>query len=31
VAALKLQTMGIRIDKLTSEQVNYLSSSDMGT
>lgn len=31
VAALKLQSMGIAIDKLTKEQVKYLSSHDMGT
>ena len=31
VAALKLQTMGIRIDELTVEQVKYLASSEMGT
>jgi adenosylhomocysteinase len=31
VAALKLQTMGISIDKLTAQQARYLSSSDMGT
>jgi len=31
VAALKLQTMGIRIDRLTGEQARYLASSDMGT
>jgi adenosylhomocysteinase len=31
VAALKLQTMGISIDKLTAQQAKYLSSSDMGT
>jgi len=31
VAAIKLQTMGIRIDTLTDEQVKYLASSDMGT
>jgi len=31
VAALKLQTMGVRIDRLTSEQARYLESSDMGT
>ena len=31
VAALKLRTMGIRIDRLTKEQVSYLSSSEMGT
>ncbi len=31
VAALKLQTMGIEIDRLTAEQVAYLASSDSGT
>jgi adenosylhomocysteinase len=31
VAALKLRTMGIAIDRLTNEQVRYLASSDMGT
>jgi adenosylhomocysteinase len=31
VAALKLKSMGIQIDTLTSEQRKYLSSSDMGT
>jgi len=31
VAALKLRTMGIRIDCLTAEQTKYLASSDMGT
>ncbi|MBM4019639.1 MAG: adenosylhomocysteinase [Planctomycetes bacterium] len=31
VAALKLQTMGIAIDRLTREQADYLASSDMGT
>ena len=31
VAALKLRTMGIRIDRLTAEQAKYLASSDMGT
>ena len=31
VAKIKLQTMGIAIDTLTSEQVDYLSSHDMGT
>ena len=31
VAALKLQTMGIEIDRLTAEQVAYLASSDAGT
>ena len=31
VAALKLGTMGIRIDTLTKEQVKYLTSSHMGT
>jgi adenosylhomocysteinase len=31
VAALKLQSMGIRIDTLTEEQKKYLSSWEMGT
>ena len=31
VATLKLASMGIRIDRLTPEQVKYLSSWDMGT
>ena len=31
VASLKLQTMGLKIDTLTEEQVKYLSSHDMGT
>ena len=31
VAALKLQSMGINIDKLTTLQKKYLSSHDMGT
>ncbi len=31
VAALKLETMGIAIDELTPEQVEYLASSEMGT
>jgi adenosylhomocysteinase len=31
VAALKLKSMGIRIDRLTAEQVQYLASSHMGT
>ena len=31
VARLKLKSMGIRIDKLTSEQKTYLSSFDVGT
>jgi adenosylhomocysteinase len=31
VATLKLESMNIRIDKLTAEQVKYLSSHDMGT
>ncbi|NNM88671.1 MAG: adenosylhomocysteinase [Phycisphaerae bacterium] len=31
VAALKLQSMGIHIDKLTGLQKKYLSSHDMGT
>ncbi len=31
IARLKLRSMGIRIDKLTSEQKRYLSSWEMGT
>jgi len=31
IARLKLATMGIEIDKLTREQVKYLSSFEMGT
>jgi adenosylhomocysteinase len=31
VAALKLRTMGIAIDRLTTGQAGYLASSDMGT
>ncbi|MFQ5864413.1 MAG: adenosylhomocysteinase [bacterium] len=31
VAALKLKSMGVTIDKLTSEQKNYLESWEMGT
>jgi len=31
IARLKLKTMGIRIDELTSEQKKYLSSWEMGT
>ena len=31
VAAIKLQTMGIDIDTLTDEQVEYLASSESGT
>ena len=31
VASLKLQTMGISIDKLTTEQQKYLESWEMGT
>ncbi len=31
VAALKLEAMGIRIDKLTSEQMKYLASWELGT
>ncbi len=31
VARLKLRSMGVRIDKLTAEQVKYLSSSGEGT
>lgn len=31
IAALKLKSMGISIDKLTAEQVKYLASWEMGT
>jgi len=31
IATLKLKSMGIKIDKLTPEQVKYLSSWEMGT
>jgi adenosylhomocysteinase len=31
VAFLKLQTMGIKVDKLTEEQRKYLASWEMGT
>jgi len=31
IARLKLQSMGIDIDKLTPEQVEYLASWDAGT
>ncbi len=31
IARLKLETMGIKIDKLTEEQERYLSSWQMGT
>jgi adenosylhomocysteinase len=31
IARLKLESMGIRIDKLTDEQDHYLSSWEMGT
>ena len=31
IANLKLQSMGISIDKLTKEQEEYLSSWQMGT
>ena len=31
IARLKLQSMGITIDTLTPEQVEYLSSWDAGT
>ncbi|MEW5995558.1 MAG: adenosylhomocysteinase, partial [Candidatus Zixiibacteriota bacterium] len=31
IAALKLKSMGIRIDRLTAEQKKYLSSWEMGT
>ena len=31
IASIKLETMGIKIDRLTPEQVKYLSSWEMGT
>ncbi len=31
IARLKLESMGIRIDKLTDEQIHYLASWEMGT
>jgi adenosylhomocysteinase len=31
IAALKLKSMGITIDRLTAEQKKYLSSWEMGT
>jgi adenosylhomocysteinase len=31
IAKLKLETMGVRIDRLTAEQERYLSSWDQGT
>jgi adenosylhomocysteinase len=31
VSRLKLQAMGVKIDKLTREQVQYLASSGEGT
>ena len=31
IAALKLKSMGVSIDKLTPEQVKYLASWQMGT
>jgi adenosylhomocysteinase len=31
VARLKLETMGVTIDRLTAEQEKYLQSWDMGT
>jgi adenosylhomocysteinase len=31
IAALKLESMGIRIDELTEEQKRYLSSWEEGT
>jgi adenosylhomocysteinase len=31
IAALKLKSMGIKIDKLTSQQKKYLASWEMGT
>ncbi|HXX88447.1 MAG TPA: adenosylhomocysteinase, partial [Candidatus Acidoferrum sp.] len=31
IAALKLSTMNIRIDKLTGEEKKYLSTWEMGT
>lgn len=31
VARLKLESMGVRIDRLTKEQEKYLTSGEMGT
>jgi len=31
IAALKLKSMGVKIDKLTKEQVKYLASWTIGT
>ena len=31
IARLKLQSMGVRIDRLTKEQEKYLNSWDVGT
>jgi adenosylhomocysteinase len=31
IAALKLKSMGVAIDKLTAEQKKYLASWEMGT
>ncbi len=31
IAELKLKTMGIKIDKLTPEQIEYLNSWELGT
>jgi adenosylhomocysteinase len=31
IAKLKLESMGIKIDKLTAEQKKYLSSWEVGT
>ncbi|MBS3754029.1 MAG: adenosylhomocysteinase, partial [Anaerolineales bacterium] len=31
IARLKLETMGVEIDELTEEQVEYLGSWQMGT
>ena len=31
IARLKLETMGVEIDKLTDEQAKYLASWDEGT
>jgi adenosylhomocysteinase len=31
IARLKLESMGVKIDKLTEEQVKYLSSWESGT
>jgi adenosylhomocysteinase len=31
IAKLKLESMGVKIDKLTHEQEEYLSSWEMGT